>query len=39
MKIKPRDLEKKIKKAEFDFDDYLRADEQMKKMGGISEIT
>lgn len=35
---KARELEKKIKKAEFDFNDYLDQFQQMKKMGGVSEI-
>lgn len=33
-----RKLEKKIKKAEFDFEDYREQIGQMKKMGGISSI-
>jgi signal recognition particle subunit SRP54 len=35
---KARKLESKIKKAEFDFNDYLDQMNQMKKMGGISSI-
>ena len=35
---KARELEQKLKKAEFDFDDYLDQIQQMKKMGGLSEI-
>ncbi len=35
---KARELEKKIKKAEFDFNDYLEQMQQMKKMGGITEL-
>lgn len=35
---KARELEKKIKKAEFDFDDYLEQMQQMKKMGGMQKI-
>lgn len=35
---KARELEKKIKKAEFDFNDYLDQFQQMKKMGGVQEI-
>jgi signal recognition particle subunit SRP54 len=31
-------LSKKVKKADFDFNDYLLSMEQMKKMGGISSI-
>ncbi len=31
-------LEKKMKKAEFDFEDYLDSMSQMKKMGGLSSI-
>lgn len=35
---KAKELEKKFKKAEFDFDDYLEQMQQMKKMGGIQKI-
>lgn len=35
---KARELEKKIKKAEFGFDDWLDQMAQMKKMGGMSEL-
>lgn len=35
---KARELEKKIKKAEFDFNDLLDQMQQMKNMGGISSI-
>lgn len=35
---KARELGKKIRKAEFDFNDYLDQMEQMKKMGGIQSI-
>ncbi|MGN0290443.1 MAG: signal recognition particle protein [Lachnospiraceae bacterium] len=35
---KAREMEKKIKKAEFGFDDYLESMNQMKKMGGLSSI-
>lgn len=35
---KSRELEKKIKKAEFDFNDFLDQMQQMKKMGGVAEI-
>ena len=31
-------LQKKIKKADFDFNDYLMSMEQMKKMGGLTGI-
>ncbi len=31
-------LERKMKKAQFDFDDYLTSMNQMKKMGGISSV-
>ncbi|MCI8490762.1 MAG: signal recognition particle protein [Lachnospiraceae bacterium] len=31
-------LEQKMKKAEFDFEDYLSSMSQMKKMGGLSSI-
>ncbi|SFQ05055.1 signal recognition particle subunit FFH/SRP54 (srp54) [Lachnospiraceae bacterium XBB1006] len=33
-----RKLEKKMKKLEFDFEDYLDSMNQMRKMGGISSI-
>ncbi|MFP3155400.1 signal recognition particle protein [Lachnospiraceae bacterium ZAX-1] len=35
---KARELERKIKKAEFGFDDYLESMNQMKKMGGLSSV-
>lgn len=35
---KARELEKKLKKAEFDFNDYLEQMQQMKKMGGMQKI-
>ena len=35
---KAKDLNRKIKKAEFDFNDYLESMSQMKKMGGLSSI-
>lgn len=35
---KARKLEKKIKKAEFDFNDFLDQMQQIKKMGGIGDI-
>ena len=35
---KAKDMERKFKKAEFGFDDYLESMSQMKKMGGISEL-
>ena len=35
---KAKDMERKLKKAEFGFDDYLESMNQMKKMGGISSI-
>lgn len=35
---KAKELEKKFKKAEFGFDDYLEQMQQIKKMGGIEEI-
>ncbi|MDD5936371.1 MAG: signal recognition particle protein [Clostridiales bacterium] len=35
---KAKELERKIKKAEFDFDDYLEQMQQMKKMGGMQKI-
>ncbi len=33
-----KNLQKKIKKADFDFNDYLTSMEQMKKMGGLTGI-
>ncbi len=33
-----REMEKKFKKAQFGFDDFLTSMEQMKKMGGLSSI-
>lgn len=35
---KARELEQKMKKAEFGFDDYLESMNQMKKMGGIANM-
>jgi len=35
---KAREMEKKFKKAQFGFDDYLDSMNQMKKMGGFGEI-
>ena len=35
---KAREMGKKIKKARFDFEDYLESMNQMKKMGGLSSI-
>ncbi len=35
---KARELEKKMKKAEFGFDDYLESMNQMKKLGGLSSV-
>lgn len=35
---KAREMEKKLKKAQFGFDDYLESMSQMKKMGGFAEI-
>ncbi|MDF2610440.1 MAG: ffh [Lachnospiraceae bacterium] len=35
---KAKELEKKMKKAEFDFNDYLEQMQQIKKMGGINDI-
>lgn len=35
---KAADLAKKIKRAEFDFNDFLEQMQQMKKMGGLSSI-
>ena len=33
-----RELEEKVRKATFGFDDYLESMEQMRKMGGISSV-
>ncbi|WP_099468182.1 signal recognition particle protein [Konateibacter massiliensis] len=35
---KAKEMEKKLKKAQFGFDDYLDSMNQMKKMGGFGEI-
>ena len=35
---KAKDLEKRVRKAQFTFDDYLDSMEQMRKMGGIGNI-
>jgi len=35
---KAREMEQKLKKAEFGFDDYLESMNQMKKMGGLSSV-
>jgi signal recognition particle subunit SRP54 len=35
---KAKELEKKIKKAEFDFNDFLDQMHQVKKMGGITDL-
>ncbi len=35
---KARAMEKRLKKAEFSFDDYLESMNQMKKLGGISSV-
>lgn len=35
---KAAELEKKIRKAEFDFNDFLEQMQQMKKMGGLNSI-
>lgn len=35
---KAREIEKKFKKAEFGFDDYLESMEQMKNMGGLQSV-
>jgi signal recognition particle subunit SRP54 len=35
---KAKEMEKKLKKAQFGFDDYLESMNQMKKMGGFGEI-
>ena len=38
MKNRPRKMEQKFKKAEFDFNDYLEQMDQIKKMGGIGDM-
>ena len=38
MKKKPDRWTQKLKKAQFDFEDYLESMSQMKKMGGLSSI-
>jgi len=35
---KAKELQKKVKKAEFDFNDYLDSMAQMRKMGGLTSI-
>ena len=35
---KAKAMEQKMKKAQFDFDDYLESMNQMKKMGGLSSV-
>jgi len=35
---KAKEMEKKLKKAQFGFDDYLESMNQMKNMGGISSV-
>lgn len=35
---KAKELEKKLKKAEFDFNDFLDQMQQVKKMGGITDL-
>lgn len=35
---KAKEMERKFRKAEFDFNDFLEQMEQMKKMGGLSSI-
>lgn len=35
---KAREMEKKFKRAEFGFDDYLESMEQMKNMGGLQSV-
>lgn len=35
---KAKELERKVKKAQFDFDDYMESMEQMRNMGGISSV-
>ena len=38
MKNKAKEMTQKLKKAQFDFEDYLESMSQMKKMGGLSSI-
>ena len=35
---KAKEMSKKMKKAQFDFEDYLESMNQMKKMGGLSSV-
>ncbi|MCI5828128.1 MAG: signal recognition particle protein, partial [Lachnospiraceae bacterium] len=35
---KAKEMEQRLKKAEFSFDDYLESMNQMKKMGGLSKV-
>ena len=37
-KEQAQDMQKKLKKMDFDFNDYLTSMEQMNKMGGIGSI-
>lgn len=36
--IKAREMERKLKKAEFDFNDFLEQMQQVKKMGGLADL-
>ena len=35
---KAKEMSKKLKKAQFDFEDYLESMQQMKKMGGLASV-
>ena len=35
---KAKEMSKKLKKAQFDFEDYLESMQQMKKLGGLSSV-
>ena len=39
MRDKAKEMEQKLRKAQFGFDDYLESMNQMKNMGGISKYS
>ena len=39
MKSKAKEMEQKLRKAQFGFDDYLESMNQMKNMGGIVQVS
>ena len=36
---KAKEMSQKLKKAQFDFEDYLESMKQMKKMGGLANLS